>query len=225
MTVNALPATPTASATSQPTCIVSTGTITVTAPTGMNYSIDGTDYTNTTGTFDNLAAGSYTVTARNGSGCTSLATLPIAINAPITNTWNGTAWSKGTPPTSTDIVVFAANYTITAPLNACSVEINPGVKVVVGFPSGSPLYSADKNANAILHIENGLTVDDTNPISSLTFENNASLVQVNDAPGLNSGKIIYKRETTPMKNFDYTYWSSPVEDQVLYDFVSKYVIG
>ena len=47
------PAAPTASVTVQPTCAVPTGTIVVTAPTGagLTYSIDGTTYTNTTGTF------------------------------------------------------------------------------------------------------------------------------------------------------------------------------
>ncbi|CAN1572161.1 Concanavalin A-like lectin/glucanases superfamily [Flavobacteriaceae bacterium] len=213
MTVNALPITPTASATAQPTCVVSTGTITVTAPIGLNYSIDGVVYSNTSGIFNNVPVGSYTVTASNGT-CISLALAPISINPPVTNTWNGTAWSKtgnATPPTSSDIVVFAANFNITTSINACSVQINPGVNVVVGSLVGSAGYLVDKNANAIMHIENGLTVDAT---SSLTFENNASLIQINDAAA-NSGLITYKRLTTPMKNFDFTDWSSPVSLQTL----------
>ncbi|MDQ2718645.1 MAG: hypothetical protein M3Z26_02610, partial [Bacteroidota bacterium] len=48
VTVNALPAAPTASVTAQPSCTVSTGTITITAPAGagITYSTDGVTYTN-----------------------------------------------------------------------------------------------------------------------------------------------------------------------------------
>ena len=70
------PAAPTASATLQPTCAVPTGTIIVTAPpgAGLTYSIDGTTYTNTTGTFTLVAPGTYNVTVKNAGGCISAAT-------------------------------------------------------------------------------------------------------------------------------------------------------
>ncbi|WP_281322899.1 T9SS sorting signal type C domain-containing protein [Flavobacterium aestivum] len=208
VTVSPLPAAPTASATTQPTCVVPTGTITVTAPTGagITYSVDGIDYTNTTGVF-NVMPGTYSVTMKNASGCISAGTSSIVINSPTTNTWDGTKWSKTgdtTPPTVTDIVVFNGDFTITTQLNACSCQVNPGVKVVVGVAGGA-------NDTAILKVVNGLNVD---PTSTLTFENNASLVQVNDA-AVNTGTIIYKRKAKPMKNFDYTYWSSPVVGQKL----------
>jgi hypothetical protein len=48
---------------------------------------------------------------------------------------------------------------------------------------------------------------------SLIFENNSSLIQINNA--VNTGNITYKRNTTPMKKYDYTYWSSPVNSQSL----------
>ena len=72
LTVNSIPAQPTVTVT-QPTCSVATGTISISAPTGtgMTYSIDGTNYTNTTGTFTGVAPGSYNVTARSSAGCTS----------------------------------------------------------------------------------------------------------------------------------------------------------
>jgi hypothetical protein len=57
----------------QPDCNIPFGTITVLAPTGvgMTYSINGTDYTNTTGIFTMVPAGTYTVTAKNSDGCIS----------------------------------------------------------------------------------------------------------------------------------------------------------
>jgi len=74
------PAAPTASVTAQPTCAVSTGTITVTAPigAGYTYSVDGTNYQSGT-TFSGLATGSYNVTMKNSDGCISLST-PLTIN-------------------------------------------------------------------------------------------------------------------------------------------------
>jgi hypothetical protein len=82
-------------------------------------------------------------------------------------------------------------------MSACSCQINAAANITV--PSG-----------VTLKLENALSVKQN---GSLTFENNASLVQVNEA--VNTGNIVYKRITAPMKNFDFTYWSSPVIGQVL----------
>ncbi|WP_281227178.1 T9SS sorting signal type C domain-containing protein [Flavobacterium aquiphilum] len=206
ITVNSSPVKPVAIST-QPTCAVSTGTITVTSPTGagLSYSIDGSDYSNTSGTFNNVPAGDYYVTVKNASGCISVASDKVSLIVVGTTTWNGSSWDNGFPDSSKR-AVFAGDITITSQLEACSCQINSGVKVGIGVSGGS-------NANAILKLENGLDVLGT---GTLTFENNASLIQVNDA-AMNTGKIIYKRVTAPMKNFDYTYWSSPVVGQKLYD--------
>jgi len=65
---------------------LSTGTITVSAPTGtgMTYSIDGKTYTNTTGIFTLVPAGTYAVTAKSQSGCISASTnVTINSNPPL----------------------------------------------------------------------------------------------------------------------------------------------
>ena len=88
LTVTAQPATPaapTASVTAQPTCTVATGTITVSsATTGLTFSIDNITYTNTNGIFSSVAAGSYNITSRNTSACTSLATRVTVTAQPVT---------------------------------------------------------------------------------------------------------------------------------------------
>lgn len=64
-----------------PTCVVATGSIEITAPlgAGIDYSIDGTTY-QTEVLFDNLAPGTYNVTARNtAAGCVS-DPLQVTIN-------------------------------------------------------------------------------------------------------------------------------------------------
>ncbi len=91
ITINAQPPTPalpTASVTLQPTCTVSTGTITVTAPTGpgMTYSINGLTYTNTSGIFTSVPAGTYNITDRSTAGCTSNGTNVTVNVQPATPT-------------------------------------------------------------------------------------------------------------------------------------------
>ena len=63
----------------QPTCSVATGTIRITAPigAGMTYSIDGSDFTNTSGLFTKVPAGEYTVTAKNTEGCLSMTDITV----------------------------------------------------------------------------------------------------------------------------------------------------
>lgn len=128
---------------------------------------------------------------QNGS-CTAVATAPIEVLVKST-TWTGT-WSNGTPDLLTS-AIFAADYNSTGDLEACSVVVS----------SGNVVF----NANHTLTIQNGLTVSG----GTLTFENDASLVQIGNTT--NVGTITYKRQTTPMLRYDYTYWSSPVNAQFL----------
>ena len=182
----------------QPTCSVSTGTITVTSPTGagMAYSTNGLTYTNTTGIFTPVASGTYSVTAKNSSGCISPTTSATVI-ATGTDSWNGTSWSSGAPPTVAQKIVFTNTFSSTSSLTGCSVQVS--------------------SANVVINSGHTLSVTDDVKITgggTLTFENGASLVQTNDA-AVNSGSITYKRKTTALKQYDYTYWSSPVVSATL----------
>ncbi len=204
---------PTASVTLQPTCAVNTGTITITAPmgVGMSYSIDGVDYSNTTGIFTLVPIGSYNVTTKHPYGCVSSVANLSMQSSVVVRTWNG-SWD-GAAPTMENKVVFSANYNHenltneNVDIEACSCQVNSGAHVTI-------------KTGRYLKIRNELVVDVN---GSLTFENNASLVQINNDDH-NSGEISYKRNTKPVKRYDYTYWSSPVEGQSLYN-LSPYTLG
>ncbi len=77
--------------------------------------------------------------------------------------------------------------------------------------------------NGVLTIEDAVsvTVEDAVMVmntGNLILENNASIVQTTFT-GANTGSAIIKRNTTPIINDDFTYWSSPVvSTQTLYDF-------
>lgn len=62
----------------QPTCILNTGSIQITAPVGagLTYSIDDTNFQGST-TFSGLAPNNYTLTVRTNDGCTAQTTVTI----------------------------------------------------------------------------------------------------------------------------------------------------
>jgi hypothetical protein len=210
LTVNSVPSAPIASVTQLPTCVNNTGAITVTSPasgTGYTYSIDGVDFSNTSGVFLGLSSGGYNVQVKNStSGCVSEAT-PITINAFVTKAWNGSEnadWGN------------SANWTPAGvPIATDCIDIpDVGVDPIISGTNESFFVSRltiQNNGSLIVQGTNTLTV--TNEVSvlgngSAIFENNSSLVQILDVA--NTGNIIYRRNTTPVRRYDVTYWSSPV---------------
>jgi hypothetical protein len=152
-------------------------------------------------TIPNLLPGNYT-TSVSTDVCYSANSANIGINPdPISTTsWNGTVWSNG-PPTLTKRVVFngpdASVFTVSSNMSMCSCNINSGSVTV---DSGTVLF-----VDQVLDVLSSTT---------LTFQNNTSLVQGSDT-AVNSGNIIYNRTTSPIKDFDYVYWSSPVAKQTM----------
>ncbi|WP_281309428.1 DUF7507 domain-containing protein [Flavobacterium flavigenum] len=191
----------------------SLGTISLSSLPSGSWTLEinsGSSTVNTSGsgsttTVTGLAVGTYTFRVTdNSSGCKSPLTAAASIISQTTNTWNGTAWSTGSVPTLDQNIVFTGNYPPAVDPNVdlygCSCRV-----------SGSTTKVTIKTGRT-LTITNGVTVDTD---GNLIFENNASLIQLTNA--VNSGKIIYKRSSQPMKNYDSTYWSSPVEGQTLYN--------
>lgn len=197
ITVNALPLAPTLT-TTQPTCTVQTGAITILSATGATYSFDGGAFLSTL-VYSGLAQGtSHTVCEKNASGCIS-SVANSTINSLVTNTYTAGRWSVGSaPPTinGAQNIVFNGAFAASTNLSGCSCTVNSGNVTI--------------NSGVALIVTNAVNV---NAPGTLTFENNASLVQTNDV--INSGNITYKRNISSSLTTDYTYWSSPVVDQNL----------
>jgi hypothetical protein len=201
------PVQPTVSSVTQPTCTVSTGSFTISNyNASFTYAASPSIGVIITGSSITAPSGTYTVTATLGS-CTSIPSASVSVIS-STNTWNGTSWSKVTPPTSPDErIVFAGTYTSATDLIGCACQVNSGV---VTISSGNTLT-----------VTNEVTV---NPGGTLTFLNNASLVQINDS-ATNSGNITYNRTTRPMTRFAYVYWGSPVEGNVFSQIPIQFDLG
>ncbi|QSB27503.1 T9SS sorting signal type C domain-containing protein [Flavobacterium sp. CLA17] len=222
ITINPIPATPINGGITQPTCALQTGTIVLTGlPNISNYTIVQTGFSSntynggsgpdpTTYTVTGLAAGTYNFTVQYTGSCVSSSLSNITINPLITNTYTiAGGWSNGTP-TINQNVIFADNYAITGDLNSCTCKVNPGIKITV-------------TALNTLTVNNGLIVDSALG-TELIFENNSSLIQINNNPGINSGAITYKRTAKQILLADFVYWSTPVSPQTLFD-VSPFTLA
>ncbi len=124
----------------------------------------------------------------------------IKLTGDLTNstTWNGTVWSNGAP-TATIKAIFDADYnTSTANIEACACQVNSGNTLTVA-------------AGNYLLIETDL---ENNGIIEVAHE--ASIVQ-HKSDAVLSGAGLYKiQKTTPSYAFyDYTYWSSPIDNETI----------
>lgn len=124
----------------------------------------------------------------------------VSVNATILTGAN--TWSNGLPDI-TKRVIIAGNYTASSNFSACSVQVLTGATLFV-------------EAGVTITVENEFVVNGPSLPNTVVFENNSSLVQLTNA--VNTGSIRYERNTTPVVFHDYTYWSSPVENQVLSSF-------
>ena len=98
----------------QPTCLLPTGTILITSPTGagIEYSINGTVWQSTT-TFSGVAAGGYTVRARYTADPTCESTQAVTITAAL-----GSPGAITTTLTQPTCLVPTGTIAVTAPLGA-----------------------------------------------------------------------------------------------------------
>ncbi len=198
LVVNAAPTpppAPTASVTVQPTCIVTTGTIVITAPTGANfqYSVGGTYQTSPT--FTGLVANTYSVTVKNTTtGCistTTLLTVNPAAGAPATPT------ATVTQPTC---VLSTGNINITAPLGINFVySIGGAYTTNLNYPGLAP--------NTYL-----VTVKDniTGCVSS------AFSVVINPAAGVPVAPVVTTVQPTCVNPFGTITITSPLGANLLY---------
>lgn len=118
--------------------------------------------------------------------------------------WDGVGWSNGFPSGGKELT-FKEDYTTLSTSSVCSCSIDEGKKVT--------LLSGHTLALEFNYFGSG----------TLVLENSASLYQYDDEI-TNTGIVHVKRKSSPILKSDYTYWSSPVEDQKLVD-VSPNTLG
>lgn len=123
-----------------------------------------------------------------------IALLRLCLEATI---WNGSSWSNGFPSGGKELM-FKEDYPNLTTANVCSCSI-------------------DKEKIVTLLSENTLGIMfDYSGLGTLILNDRASLYQ-DDDDMVNTGIVYNKRKSSPIVKLDYTYWSSPVENQKLID--------
>lgn len=111
----------------------------------------------------------------------------------IDNPYDGT----GTAPTANTPITITSDLTLSTDLEVCSCTIKPGVTLTV------PL-------DRTLTVKETITVGDK---GKLLIESGGSLMQTTTSKTAFTGAMDafeLQRETTPVRRYDYTRWSSPV---------------
>jgi hypothetical protein len=132
----------------QPVCFAKIGDITITAPTeaGMTYSIDGIDYTNTTGIFTGVFSGTYNVTAKSANGCVS-ASASAFMNPQLVPSKVGITEATCVIPTGTLVVSIPLGIGFSYSLD--EVDFSNTTGVFPGLFPGSYIVFA-KNASGCI---------------------------------------------------------------------------
>jgi len=122
-----------------------------------------------------------------------------------TTLWNGTSWNNGTPTSSTTVIIDG-NYdtNINGNIDCCSMIVNQNKTLII-------------NSGQYVNIQNELVNNGTVNI------NDGSLVQLINVN--NVGSVNYNRNVSSLKGYDYVYWSSPVNNQILNSLYSNPSMG
>lgn len=169
------------------------------------------EWTNTTGISQTL----YWIEDGYASAAGSFV-LSWSLTAPACYDWTGATssdwntsgnWCSGVVPTST--------VDVTIPATGNNPVITSGIAYVHNLTVGAGA-TLTVNTGATLSVDNILSV---NPAATLTIQDNAALVQGEGTEtNINSGSITFHKQSNPLFRLDYTLWSSPVDDQTLYNF-------
>ncbi|MDP4263962.1 MAG: hypothetical protein Q8941_15650 [Bacteroidota bacterium] len=165
----------------------SNGTITAAATggTGFTYSLNGGAY-QSSGTFSGLAAGNYTVTAKNANGCTGTGQTTIGVTNPCAGITVAVSTTQVNP------TIGQSNGSITAIATGGSgftYSLNGGAYQSSGTFTGlaEGIYSISaKNSNGCTGIKQ-VTLTAIDPCAGVTVT--VTTTQVNPATGQSNGSI------------------------------------
>lgn len=156
-----------------------------------------------------LSAGSYsgasTAVVVSSTGFTDVTKQFTGTITDPPTTWNGTSWSNTSGPTTSIDAIIDGNFSTTAS----------------GVTAGFTAKTLTVNATRSFTINSGHNITVAGAITNngtITVENNANLIQVNNVANTGSGTAIVKRNSASIQLYDYTLWSSPVTGQNLKAF-------
>ena len=121
-----------------------------------------------------------------------------------TTIWNGYTWNNGLPDENKKAVING-DFNLDSDLEVCEFEVAPNGKFTLA-------------ANANLTV-NGIIINNSNlNEEGFIVQNNANLLQNETYTEENQGSIKVLRNSQNMVRLDYSFWSSPVLNQNLFEF-------
>ena len=123
----------------------------------------------------------------------------IGIHNSGMTTWINESWTNGKPDAYRKAII-ASDYStaLHGNLEVCSLQILKDISLLI-------------QASDYVGIQNDLLVDGV-----LDISDEGSLIMIEDLGSIeNTGSIFVQKSTTPLKPYDYTYWSSPVKNVIL----------
>jgi hypothetical protein len=118
----------------------------------------------------------------------------IAPTGCTTTTWNGVVWSNGLPLSSkTAIIVGDYDTSNDGSIDCCDLIINNGGNLII-------------TSGEYCSVSGDITVDN---FGTCLVKSGGSLIPISPTC-ISTGIVNVERKTTPVKRYDYTYWSSPV---------------
>lgn len=171
------------------------------------FTVGVTPIANTTATLTPALFGTFSTIryfrAVVGNGiCNTVNSNIVSVTIPSTTLTGTNTWSNGLPD-ATKRVIIAGNFTASTNFAACSIRVLTGATLTV-------------QPNVTVTVQNEFVVDGPSLPNTVVFQNGSTLLQNTNAT--NSGTIRYIRNSSPIIQYDYTYWSSPVANQVLSAF-------
>jgi hypothetical protein len=148
---------------------------------------------------------SVTFTPTNSANYNNFTTT---VNVPVitSTTWDGASWSEGNPTPTLDAIIDGTYSTD----DFRDGTIDAKSLTVTATRGNLTIYTGTK-----VTVQNAVTNNGT-----ITIENNANLIQVNNVSNTGSGTTTVNRNGSTLKRLDYTLWSSPVAAQNLKGFSS-----
>ena len=131
--------------------------------------------------------------------------IKIEGQIPVSSIWNGTTWTPSPPTTSTKAIIDGTYNTGTnGNITTCECQVKLGKTLNINTGLLVP-------SNPFIEIQSNLFNE-----GIINIDNNASLIQVNNsATNSGTGTTNVTRITPNFEKYDYTYWSSPIKDDIL----------
>jgi len=113
----------------------------------------------------------------------------------VATIWDGTSWSNGTPNITKDVIIDGT-YTVLPfqGFECCNLTVNAPLEI---------------RSNGYIAVQNDIVNN-----STFVVRSSAKLIPLSDT-STSTGNITVERTVKPMKRYDYTYFSSPVQPSIV----------